>query len=430
MATALSGFYSLAMQAGMRVLVTMDRLWGNLIVDIDGDSSPHPVIRALRTRGTVLRSYMVNGWVVISHDDVKTLLRDPRLSSEVFDNRLIQTIIRSAARGLVVPIIDYPNMVNLDAPDHTRIRKLSAKSFTNRFVQSLTPKIDGIVTDLLNQVDNASGFDVMDVLAKPLPAIVIAEMLGVPVKDRHLFEKWSAELLGYTDVLNADRIHEAVAGDLSIRGYLQDLVQQKRLKPGDDLISAMIAVEEAGDQLDLDELLSTCTILLVAGHETTTRLIGSCLQLLMEHPDQFAEVRQDRQLLRRAIDEALRLEPPVLALSRVVTESFEFQGCEFRKGQVVLLSIAGANRDPAVTDDPDAFNIHREAIEHVSFGHGIHLCLGMPLARLEAEQALGQLFDRFDEIEAVSEMPEWESSPFFRGLKQLPVRVSHASPAR
>jgi pikromycin synthase len=206
-----------------------------------------------------------------------------------------------------------------------------------------------------------------------------------------------------------------------MRVYLQELVDLKRTHLGQDLISALIEAEEDGDKLDIEELLSLCTILLVAGHETTTRLISSCLWLLLQHPEQLAEVRSDRSLLKNAIEEALRLEPPVLALSRLVPETFDYKGHRFKKGQLVLLSIAGAHRDPNVTPNPDAFSIHREAFEHLSFGHGIHLCLGMPLARLEAEAALNQLLDRYPKLTLPEQDLVWSDSPFFRGLEQLTV---------
>lgn len=412
------------MQAGMQTMVMMDRIWGNPIIDLSGKTSPHPVIARLRHKGNILRTYVLNGWCVVSHADVKALLRDKRLSSEVFDSVLVQRLIRSAAQGLVTPIIDYPNIINLDAPDHTRLRKLAAQSFTSRFVQSLTPKIDALVSELLDDVEGTAEFEVIHSLAKPLPAIVIAEMLGVPSEERHYFEQWSAALIKYAEMLNADAIHEAVLGDLAMRAYLQDLVNEKRTSPGQDLISALIEAEEDGDKLDIEELLSLCTILLVAGHETTTRLISSCLLLLLQHPDQLEEVRSDRLLLKNAIEEALRLEPPVLGLSRLVPETFEYKGYVFKKGQLILLSIAGANRDPKVTPNPEAFNIHREAFEHVSFGHGIHLCLGMSLARLEAEAALNQLLDRFPDLTLSEQDLVWSDSSFFRGLEQLTVRVT------
>ena len=408
----------------MKALATLDRFWGNSIITPEGDDSPFPRIEELRAKGNILRTYMVNGWFVVSHADVKHLLTDKRLSSQVFDNRLIQLVIRSAVKGQIAPLIDYPSMVNLDAPDHTRLRKLAAKSFTTRFVHALEPAINQQVTELLAKVDNTPRFEFMDTLAKPLPAIVIAEMLGVPPADRHLFEKWSSELLGYTEVLDSESIQRAVKGDLALRHYLQELISHKRTHPGDDLISAMIEAEELESKLEVNELLSTCTLLLVAGHETTTRLIGSCLSLLAQHPTQLEQIRKDRSLLNNAIEEALRLEPPVLAVSRMVSESFEYKGHKFKQGQVLLLSIAGANRDPDSVKSPASFDIHRRDKPLVSFGHGIHLCLGMPLARLEAKVALNNLLDRFDVIEIDESEVIWDDSPFFRGPKKLPVRVA------
>ncbi len=400
----------------------MDRHVGNSIVDISGETSPHEVIAGLRSRGNILRSYMINGWCVIGHEDVKTLIRDPRVSAEVFESKLLQRGVKASARGNVVPLIDLPSMLNLDAPDHTRLRKLVSRSFTNRFVQSLSPKIESIVTSLLDDIPDHTHFDFMDALAKPLPAIVIAEMLGVPAEERHLFESWSADLVGYTEIFSPDVVYAAVQGDLAMRDYLQKLVDHKRSQPGQDLISALIEAEiEAeteGEALNMDELLSTCTLLLVAGHETTTRLLGNCLTRLLQNPEQLQAVNQDSNLLSGAIEESLRLDPPVLALSRLVRESFEYKGAQFKKGQVLMLSIAGANRDPAVVDDPDQFCVERERFKHISFGHGIHQCLGMPLARLEARIALQQLFERFPNPTIAQEIT-WESSPFFRGPTQL-----------
>lgn len=418
-----SKLLSWTMQVGMKALVLQDKFFGNLIVSLDGDTSPFPLLKKLRPKGSILRTYMVNGWCVISHEDVKVLLRDKRLSSQVFDSKLLQRVIRSAARGLVAPLIDYPSMLNLDAPDHTRLRKLASQGFTNRFVQSLAPKVEAIVNEQLSAVEGKATFDVMEVVAKPLPAIVIAEMLGVPTEDRHRFEAWSSDLLGYTEMLDANAIHKAAEGDLALRAFLQELVEHKRSHPGQDLISSMIEAEEGGDKLTVDELLSTATLLLVAGHETTTRLIGNCLLRLMENPDQLAEVRKDRSLLGNAIEESLRLDPPVLALSRIVTEPFEYQGVHFKKGQTVMFSIAGANRDPSVTDAPDSFSLHRPSFDHISFGHGIHQCLGMPLARLEAKITLSRMLDLYPNLCLTEKEIVWDNSPFFRGPQELDVRV-------
>lgn len=415
--------YSWFMQTALNTLALCDRRFGNPVIDTTGETSPFDAIERCRPRGSVLRTYIINGWAVLGHEDVKTLIRDKRLSSLVFENRLVQQAIRASARTPVVPLMDLPSMLNMDAPDHTRLRKLVSQSFTNRFVQSLSPKIEHIVDELLQDVDSSATFDFMESIAKPLPAIVIAEMLGVPAEERHLFEQWSADLIGYTEILTPDVVHAAAKGDLAIRAYLADLVASKRSKPGQDLISAMIEAEEHGDTLDLDELLSTCTLLLVAGHETTTRLLGNCLLRLIQHPEQLEEVRQDLGLVSNAIEESLRLDPPVLALSRIVAEPFVYKGARFKKGQMILLSIAGANRDPEIHEQPEEFSVHRPACDHISFGHGIHLCLGMPLARLEAKIVLTKMLERFPSITLADSTVAYDSSPFFRGPEALNLNV-------
>ena len=242
--------------------------------------------------------------------------------------------------------------------------------------------------------------------------------------ERHLFETWSAELVGYTELLDPEALAGAVRGDHAMRAYLAALVERKRAAPADDLVSRLIAAEADDDALTADELLSLCTLLLVAGHETTTRLIGSCVHLLLEHPEQLAAVRADRSLVPAALEEALRLEPPVMALSRIVAEPFDYGGVRFRAGQIVLLSIAAANRDPAVHEDAERFDVGRRRGDHVSFGHGLHLCLGMPLARLEAAVALNALLDRYPTLQAAAAPRDWGTSAFFRGPSTLELSVT------
>lgn len=419
--------FSGAAQGAMQGLAWVDRHWDNLVVDIDNEDptwEPYEFIEKLRLKDNILRSYLINGWYVLSHEDVRELYRDKRLGNEIFSNSVAQMVIRGSSRGLFVPSLETPHMLNMDAPEHTRLRRLVSQSFTNRFVQSLAPKIDALAEDLLKTTDNENVFDVVDVLAKPLPAIVIAEMLGVPVEERHLFEKWSADLLGYTELMDPGKMQAAIEADLGMRIYLQELTDYKREHPDEGLICKMIEAEEDGDRLTLDELYATCMLVLVAGHETTTRLIGSCLLLLLQHPEQLHAVREDRVLMKNAIEEALRFEPPVLAVGRLVKETFEYKGHKFRKGQMILLSIAGANRDPGVTPNPGDFDIHREQFDHISFGHGIHLCLGMPLARMEAEIALNKLLDKFPNLSLPEQPLLWERNPFFRGLERLEVAVA------
>lgn len=423
-----ANLFSRSAQLAMGIMTWVDRHWGTALVSLDPDrdsTGPYERLLTLRKTGNVHRVYTINGWIVLDHAGVRALLRDKRISSEVTNSRVLGMVIRSAARGLAVPMLDNPNMLNRDAPDHTRLRRLSSQSFTNRFIQSLGPAIGNLVDELLETIPtDADQFDVMETLAKPLPAIVIAEMLGAPIEERHLFEKWSAELLKFGDILDPAALQSAVEGDVAMRVYLEQLAEFKRDNPGDDLITRMIEAEAQGDKLSLDELYSTCTLILVAGHETTTRLIGSCLYLLLTHPDQMERVKQDRSLLKGAIEESLRFESPVLVVSRIVKESFVFDGHKFRKGQMVMLSLAGANRDPEVFSEPESFLIDRSELEHVSFGYGIHLCLGMPLARLEAELALNKLLDRYPNMQLVTEDVTWEANPFFRGLERLDIKCT------
>jgi len=416
------------MQSAMSLLTWIDEHWGNRVINMTGanpDPTPYTRLPMLRARGGILRTYLMNGWFVLDHATVQALFRDKRLSNEITDNKLMNMVLRSSSRGLYIPTLENPHMLNRDAPDHTRLRKLTAKSFTNRFVQSMKPDIEQLVADLLDDIPaDAKNIDIVNILAKPLPAIVIAQMLGVPVEERNLFERWSEDLLGYTKMLEPAAIQAAVEADLAILVYLQELTEDKRRNPGDDLISKMIEAEEDGDKLTLDELYSTCLLLLVAGHETTTRLISSCLYLLLSNPTELKKLQSDRSLMAGAIEEALRIEPPVLAVARLVKESFVFDNKQFKRGQLVTLSIAGANRDPAVISDPEVFDISREDPPHISFGHGIHLCLGMPLARMEAEIALNQLLDKYPDMTLVTEDVSWEPNPFFRGLEKLEIKVS------
>jgi cytochrome P450 len=268
---------------------------------------------------------------------------------------------------------------------------------------------------------DADYIDIMHAIAKPLPAIVIAEMMGVRPSERHLFERWSAALLGTTDILSPASIRMGAEANVEMRNYLADLTATKRRNPGQDLLSQLIAAEQDGDKLSLDELYSNCILLLAAGHETTTRLIGNCLYLLLKHPEQMVIARQSEMALTNALEESLRFEPPVLLTVRTVKEPISTHGLTLRPGQILMLSIAGANRDPAVNAHPDTFDITREKVVHVSFGYGIHLCLGMSLARLEAKIVFRKLFERFPFLEFAEAGPNWGSHAMFRGLETLVV---------
>ena len=426
---------SSSMQLGLWVLRRVDYYFGRSIVRLhppEGNADPYTAFTTLRERGPILRSYANGGWIVTGYKEVTELLRDPRVSNEISGSKLLRRVLRFAAGGLPVLNVDDPTMLGVDAPDHTRLRKLVAQGFLHKYIQSLAPTIERLVDELLDAIaPDADRIEIMRAVARPLPAMVIAEMMGVPRGERHLFERWSDALLGATDILSPALIRKSGEANLEMREYLAQLTAAKRLNPGQDLISQLIAAEEDGDKLTLDELYANCILLLAAGHETTTRLIGNCLYLLLQHPEQMALARRSEADLVNALEESLRFEPPVLFTARAVKAPISMNGLTLEPGQLLLLSIAGANRDPAVNVDPDRFDVEREKVTHVSFGYGIHLCLGMSLARLEAKIVFTKLFQRFSSLTFAEARPNWGHYPMFRGLETLTVearRVEFRSP--
>ncbi len=414
------------MLAAFWVLRRVDYYFGQTMVSLDPAEAledPYPMINTVRERGTVLRSYLNNGWIVTGYDEVTALLRDERVSNDFSQNAFLVRLTRFAVGDMEMLNIDKPTMLGQDPPDHTRLRKLVAKGFVHKYIQSLAPTIERLVDELLERIPaDAQQFDVVQALAKPLPAIVIAEMMGVPVEKRHLFEQWSEDMLSGTDLGNPTLLRRGGKAHMEMRAYLAELTEAKRQTPGQDLISQLIEAEEDGDKLTLDELYSTCILLLVAGHETTTRLIGNCLYLLFQHTEQMQAVRESEEVLVNALEESLRFEPPVQFTARTVKESMTLNGCQFKPGQLLMLSISAANRDPAVNSDPNTFDVMRNKVVHVSFGHGIHLCLGISLARLEAKIVFSKLFARFPTLAFAEDKPNWGTSMMFRGLESLIVQ--------
>lgn len=418
-------FLSTAVQVGLWVLRRVDYYIGKTVATLDMSAEiadPYSSLNSAREQGHILRSYMYNGWIVTGYEEVTTLLRDSRVSNDFRNNGFLTAIVKFAAGGAPLLNFDHPTMLGLDAPDHTRLRKLAAHGFVLKYVQSLAPTIERLVDELLDAIPPESAtVEIMEAVAKPLPAIVIAEMMGVPVSDRHLFESWSEALLGGTELANPGLIRESGVANMQMREYLAQLTETKRAQPGQDLISHLIAAEEDGDKLTLDELYSNCMLLLVAGHETTTRLIGNCLHLLLQHPKQMELARGSEAGLMNALEESLRYEPPVMFTARTVKEPISMNGLELKPGQLLMLSIAAANRDPCANANPDTFDIERDKVVHVSFGYGIHLCLGMSLARLEAKIVFNRLFERYSSFEFAEATPNWGTNPMFRGLETLTV---------
>jgi cytochrome P450 len=313
-------------------------------------------------------------------------------------------------------------MLVMDPPDHTRVRGLVNKAFTPRRVASLRQHIEGIVDELLGSVAGRGTLDVIADLAAPLPAFVIAELLGVPRQDYPQFKAWSNDLLALAGGLNRDDALGRFRHGLdALLGYLRKIISARRKEPRDDLISAMIAAQEAQDALSDSELLATCNLLLLAGHETTTNLIGNGLLALLRNPAELARLRAEPGLLRSGIEEMLRYDSPVQATVRIPTEEIELAGQRIAAGALVVVGIGAANRDPAAFPDPDRFDVARGENRHLAFGFGTHFCLGAPLARLEGEIAFRALLDRFPNLRLSTADVTYRPNVLLRGLTALPV---------
>jgi cytochrome P450 len=311
-------------------------------------------------------------------------------------------------------------MLNSDPPDHERLRRLVTKAFTARRIERLRPRIEEITTGLLDAIGDRREIDLLDEFAFPLPITVICELLGMSTEGNDDFRRWSNLLLS-----NASREGVEVAAR-EMGQALIDLVEAKRADPGDDLLSALVASRDADDRLSEGELVAMAFLLLVAGHETTVNLIGNGVLALINNPEQQAELRADRSLLPRAIEEFLRYQGPLNhATLRFTLAPAEIGGVTVPDGEFVVVSLSSANRDERRFGDPDHLDIHRDAGGHLGFGHGIHYCLGAPLARLEAEIAFTGLLDRFDRIElgVPAEELSWRQGNLIRGLERLPVRL-------
>jgi cytochrome P450 len=379
---------------------------------------PYPVYAALRARGPVHRVRMPEGaeaWLVVGHEAGRTVLADPSLSKDW----------SNASPGLRLPnLAAGRHMLNSDPPHHTRLRKLVAKEFTPARVRALEPRVQEITDGLLDAALGGPGgrADLVEVLSFPLPIAVICELIGVPSLDREAFRKWSNTALTSTD---AD---ERVAAAAAASEYIARLIAGKQREPKGDLLSALIRVtDEDGDRLSADELLGTVWLLLVAGHETTVNLISNGVLALLTHPEQLAALRADPSLLANAVDETLRYDGPVETPTyRFTTEPVDIGGTVVPGGgELVLVALADADHDPARFPDAERFDIRRDARGHLAFGHGIHYCLGAPLARLEGRVAIGTLLRRCPDLalDADPAAITWRGGMLIRGPERLPVRL-------
>jgi pimeloyl-[acyl-carrier protein] synthase len=391
-------------------------------------SNPYPLYRHLREHDPIHRSRLMDGFVFSRHEDISALLRDSRLSADHRNRRSYGKQRDAAIRaGLIDPeSTDTPSLPGLDPPDHTRLRALVSRAFTPRAVEALRPRIEALVEETLDRMPGLET-DVIAHLAVPLPVTVIAEMLGVPVEDRERFKAWSDAVSTEGAEASRDELRAASRAGEELDAYIAEIGAERKAQPREDLISALVAAEEAGDRLSMAEVHSIVGLLLVAGNETTTSLIGNGIRMFCRHPDQWARLRADPSLVGNAVEELLRFDSPVQITSRVVMEPFEHGGRQLKKGQQLLLLLGAANRDPAVFERPNRLDIGREnARSHLAFSQGIHYCLGAPLARLEGEIVFRALARRFERMELLPGGEEWGTNMILHGLKKLTVKLTPA----
>lgn len=387
----------------------------------------HANYRRLRAEAPV-HAHRFNGEPRVSllrYDDVTSAFRDERFEAIRIPRQILDNLKRSGHRDLenLARVVD-PILIIQNPPDHTRLRSLVARAFTPRMIQGLEGQIEALTARLLDEVD-PSGFELIEKLAIPLPLIVIADLLGVPVEDRRLLKRWSADLAPILDrVQKAEGVLPAAAAATGFTEYFGRLFEARRREPREDLISALVDVADEGDgSLAEDELLSTCLLLLVAGHETTTHLIGNGVFTLLRHPHALRWLRAHPDRMDDAVEELLRFEPPVTWVVRHVREDVRVRGVEIHENTLVDLVIASANRDPERFGRPDDLDLARADNHHLSFGLGRHFCLGTALARLEGRIALRALLERFPAMKLASDRVEWRPGSVFRGLRALPLSL-------
>jgi len=403
--------------------VEPDTLLAELVATPEGRADPYPRYATLRASAPVHRSAF-GFWALSRYDDCQQLLRLPGVGKDFSGaaSALGLSAEQQAAQGRFRN--DRSNMLTTDPPDHTRLRGLVSRAFTPRTVETLRPRVVALVDELLDGF-GAGEVEVMDALAFPLPVTVIGGMLGVPAEDRPGLRPLVRSVTAVLELaVTPAALAEATAAETSLEAYFAGLVAERRDRPQDDLLTKLIEAEDQGDQLSEHELISTAILLFAAGFETTTHLIGNGLLALLRHPDQLARLRDDRALVRTAVEELLRYDSPVQMAARTAYQDLSIGGHQIEAGSVVLALLGAANHDPVRFRDPERLDVGRDEGPAMSFGGGIHFCLGAALARLEGQIVLDRLLDRFATMELVGAPPTHRDSLTLRGLMDLRVRFA------
>ncbi|MCY4141084.1 MAG: cytochrome P450 [Rhodobacteraceae bacterium] len=383
---------------------------------------PYPLYAALRTRSPVHRSTLLNGWLFTRHADVDAILRDHRR----FANDPRKGTLSPRQRALLPPAEEYTLLI-IDPPDHARLRALVNRAFTQRAVRVLEPRIRAILGEMLDDIADPGAFDFMRAVARPLPVVAIAEMLGVPAEDRDRFSVWSALRARMLEPTITQRERAAgVEAGRAFDAWFRPILEQRAATPRDDIVSALVQARDEDGCLSERETLNMLRLLVVAGNETIANLIGNGMLALLRNPGQFQRLRDDPGLIPAAVDELLRFDSPVQTDFRRVLADCEVNGFTLRARDNVILSLGAANRDPGAFDDPDHLDVGRGQGSHLAFGRGIHHCLGAALARLEGRIAFEMLLERFPRIELLDERPRFRNGIVLRGLKSLAVRCTSA----
>ncbi|MCG6137935.1 MAG: cytochrome P450 [Nostoc sp. LLA-1] len=391
--------------------------------DIAFHINPYPTYHNLRILNPVYRSTL-NAWILTRYVDVKSVLRDPRfcvinLANKMKDKRYylgqqkdLDMLTQVTSKWLIF----------VEAPEHTRLRKLVGKAFSPITVEQLRPYVQMIVDELIDQVIDKGVMDVISDLATPLPVTIIAKLMGVPDEDCLLLHKWSDELSHIIDPLLSVKTYENLNQVVSnFTDYFYNLFITKQKNPQDDLISHLLVVQEQNDKLSREELLSTCILLFAAGEETTINTIGNGILALLHHPEQMEKLRKEPKMIVSAVEELLRYDSPVQHAQRIATEDVNIGGQLIRTGDKVIACLGAANRDPSQFSNPDQLDITRRDNPHLAFIEGIHACLGASLARLNTQTAINTLLQRLPNLSLTTDKLEWRKNIALRGLKSLPV---------
>jgi cytochrome P450 len=405
------------------------------LLDPSNRPDPYPLYRRFLEHGP-LRMPEANLTVLSSYRDCDDVLRHPSSASDRNKSAVAQRQIAAGEQPRPyghVGLIDKrltPAFLFLDPPEHTRLRKLVSKALTPKVFKDLEPFIRAVVDSLIDEIAEKGHVDIVEDFAYPLPVAVICRLLGLPAEDEPEFRRASGLIGQALDPFIGqlpEELKERSRAGKWLRGYHRELIKQRRRNPGDDLMSALVHVEESGEQLTEEEIISTCNLLLVAGHESTAILVSNAILAMMRNPDQWAALAANRRRGLAVVEETLRYDPPVQLLGRIAGDDMTIGDTTIPMGDTMILVLAAAQRDPAANDHPDKFDSSRKAIRHLGFGHGTHFCLGAPLGRLEGAVALSAFAARFPQAQLDGE-PQYKPNLTLRGMSALPVKVWGSAP--